>query len=145
MNIEIQIQPDGTLRFVVGGKGTIATLSHLQLSLLYGIARMSRRHVPLQVARLEELGPARAAVRITAHLKAYKTTIGQLPAANVLADVEHLQKLNLITTSPRRQTLGVTLLWPHAPVQLTKEGRRLIDWLVDEWPGWTAYTQRFPL
>ena len=143
MELDVQPQPDGTLHFVAPGNGTVATLSHLGLSVLYGLTQRGTR--PALATRAQQQAAARQVATVTVQLQALTVSPGQRPALDLLPVLQELQRLGLITTAPPRHTLARHLVWPFAPVQLTQHGQRLLHWLTTAWGGWASYTRRFPL
>jgi hypothetical protein len=142
MDLDIQASSEGTLRFVTTDARTIASLSYDELSLLYGLSNPKRQHIQTYL-KVEDVQVVATTQPILLHFQKLKT-FSQLSPAAILKIVEHLKALGLLRTQapqkpqfyPRRST---------GPVQITQEGRRLIEWLAQKWPQWATYIQQFPM
>lgn len=140
MYLEIQVQPDGGLRFVDQTGQTITILGHQDVVLLLSLAHHQTKPV---VNELPVLGYAR--------LNMSKNQLVRRPLArsvgaaytwqpNISTTIKHLEALNLVTVSgPRAHPLhGIT-------AEVSAYGARLARWLRHGWPGWPGYAQQFPM
>lgn len=139
MEIEPQAQQDGTLTFVVAGRGTIATLNYGQLVLLDMLARPAA-FVHLMARQSQR--SRRLRERYTRWLSA---PLGQSPPVAVIGpNWRQRQAPRLWNDLLYLRRLGL-LRMERGHVEISAHGRRFMRWLVTEWPGWPRYARQFPL
>lgn len=138
MDVDIQIQDDGSIVFVTPEQGEIARLSRTQLAMLQTFS-WERGTPPISELLLAEC----LHIALSTGAAVARRPLNVPPV--LVAEAMGLRKLGLVVTAGDPDSLEALRMVPRRPLKLTAQGRRLYTWLHLSWPEWPAYSERFPL